>query len=273
MRVNLSVVVPTFNEERRIAETVRAILAYLPARYPSFEVIVSDDGSGDGTRRIVTGLIREGCPITLLAGGDHRGKGHAVRRGVLATSGDLVLVTDADAAIPIQQVERLAAAITRGSDIVIGSRRLDPSRATVRPPGSREVFGWIFNLLVQATILRGIWDTQCGFKLFRGPVARRLFPRGVIDGFAFDVEILSLAARSGYAIREVPVEWSHVSHSSVRLIHDGASMLRDLTRIVTSSRYPAPPHPQHAPGVHQDAGENESPGGPGDALAHAADGE
>ena len=232
MRVNLSVVVPTFNEERRIAETVRAILAYLPARYPSFEVIVSDDGSGDRTRRIVTGLIRDGCPITLLAGREHRGKGHAVRRGVLATSGDLVLVTDADAAIPIQQVERLAAAITRGSDIVIGSRRLDPSRATVRPPGSREVFGWTFNLLVQATILRGIWDTQCGFKLFRGPVARRLFPRGVIDGFAFDVELLSLAARGGCAISEIPVEWSHVTHSSVRLIRDGAVMLRDLTRIV-----------------------------------------
>ncbi|MDR7520317.1 MAG: glycosyltransferase family 2 protein, partial [Armatimonadota bacterium] len=140
---------------------------------------------------------------------------------------------DADLAIPITQLDVLMAALADGADIALGSRRLNPHGASVRPPRSREILGWTFNLLVQATLLRGIWDTQCGFKLFRGEVARRLFPHCVVDGFAYDVEVLALARRTGCTIVEVPVAWSHATGgSSVRILRDGAAMLRDVARIV-----------------------------------------
>ncbi len=228
---HMSVVVPAFNEERRIEKTIEAIADYMGARGGSYEIIVSDDGSVDATSDIVARLQRAVLPMKLLRAEPNRGKGHAVRRGVEASTGDLVLITDADLATPIDEIELLVAQIRAGADIAIGSRGLGDSKLVVRQPRRRERLGRFFNVLVQVTVLPGVFDTQCGFKLFRGPLARRLFAQSVIDGFAFDVEVLGLAARAGYSIAEIPVRWSHMEHSKVSMGRDGLRMLRDMVRV------------------------------------------
>ncbi len=227
----VSVIIPAYNEARRIEKTIRAIAGYMSPLYERYEIVVSDDGSVDGTGAIVTGLRAEGMPITLVRAEPHRGKGSAVRLGVAVSTGDLVLVTDADLATPIEEFEKLLARLCAGDDIVIGSRGLRDSRLVVRQPFYREWMGRFFNLLVQLVLLPGIYDTQCGFKLFRGPVARRLFAHCTIDGFAFDVEVLSLAARAAYRIGEVPVPWAHMNDSKVSLGRDGLGMFRDMLRV------------------------------------------
>lgn len=232
MTIRISVVVPTFNEERKIENTVRTVHAFLASGYEPYEIIVADDGSTDATRQIVGRLCLEISPLRLLVERKNRGKGSAVRRGVAASTGRLVLVTDADLATPIGETQKLYERILAGADIAIGSRGLGESQIIVHQPLHREMLGRLFNLLVQATLLPGVWDTQCGFKLFRGPVARTLFAYSTIDGFAFDVEILGRAARAGCKIVEVPVRWSHVNQSRVRLGRDGAGMLWDLVRII-----------------------------------------
>lgn len=229
--IQLSVIIPAFNERERIEKTIREIDAYLAQRYGRYEIVVSDDGSTDETCGIATRLQAQGLPLRLLRGDRNRGKGHALRRGVAASAGDLILMTDADLATPIDELPQLTACIANGADIAIGSRGLSASRLVVRQPFYREAMGRLFNLLVQVLLLPGIYDTQCGFKLFRGPLARRLFAQMAIDRFAFDVEILGLAARGGYRIAEVPVRWAHMNHSKLSLGRDGLGMFRDLITI------------------------------------------
>lgn len=228
---SVSVVIPAFNEELRIDQTLMAIVAYMDGRHQSYEIIVADDGSMDATSDVVMARRREGLPITLARVDRNLGKGSAVRRGVAATKGDLVLMTDADLATPIEELELLMGAIRAGADIAFGSRGLGTSRIVVHQPIYRELMGKLFNVLVRATILPGIFDTQCGFKLFRGPIARRLFAHGAIDGFAFDAEILSLAARAACRLSEFPVRWSHVNNSKVSLGRDGLKMFRDVIKV------------------------------------------
>jgi len=231
----LSIVIPAFNEEQRIEETIRAIFAYVSPMFRGYEIIVSDDGSSDATVRIVSKL-REETPLTLLTAGVNKGKGSAVRRGVAASTGDLILVTDADLSTPLAELDRLSDGIRAGADIAIGSRGLADSRILVHQPIHRELLGRAFNVLLRATLLPEIRDTQCGFKLFRGAVARQLFARSFVGGFAFDVEILTRALQAGYRVVEVPVEWSHMNNSKVRVLRDAASMLADWIRIVQWSR-------------------------------------
>ncbi len=232
----VSIVIPAYNEERRLERTVRTITDYMAGHYRYYEIIVSDDGSGDATGTIAGRLQREALPIRLVRAERNRGKGSAVRLGVAASTGDLVLVTDLDLATPIEEMERLCPSIEAGADIAIGSRGLAESQLVVRQPFHREFMGRFFNALVQVTLLPGVYDTQCGFKLFRGPVARRLFAHTMIDGFAFDVEVLGLAARAGYRIAEVPVRWFHMQPSKVRLGRDGVRMFKDLMRVVMHLR-------------------------------------
>ena len=227
----MSVVIPAFNEERQIEKTVGAIVDYMRTRRGRYEIIVSDDGSIDATADIIEGLEPKALPVKLLRTERNRGKGDAVRRGIEASVGELVLVTDADLATPIEEMEALVERIRAGADIAIGSRGLRDSQLIVRQPRRRELLGRFFNLLVQLTMLPGIFDTQCGFKLFRGPVARRLFAHSVVDGFAFDVEVLGLAARAAYSIAEVPVRWYHMDHSKVSLGRDGLSMFLDMMKV------------------------------------------
>ncbi len=228
---HISIVVPAFNEERRIEKTVRAIFDYIVINHGLCEFIVVDDGSIDGTCEIVGRLQREGLSIKLLRNGRNRGKGYAVRHGVAASTGDMVLVTDADLATPIEEMAKLVEGIRGGADIAIGSRGLRASQLIVRQPFYRELPGRLFNLLVRGAILPGIRDTQCGFKLFRGPLARKLFARATIDGFAFDIEVLGLAVRASCKLAEVPVRWSHITQSKLRLGPDGMAMFRDMIKV------------------------------------------
>lgn len=231
-RPALSIVVPAFNEERRIAPTLHRISDYLDARRTTYEVIVVDDGSRDRTRAVVTEVTADRAAVRLLPLARNAGKGAAVRAGVLATRGHRVLFSDADLSTPIDEVGRLERAIDDGADVAIGSRAA-PGEVERRQPWLRRIQGRAFHLAVRALGFRAaatIGDTQCGFKLFRGPVARALFGELTLSGFAFDVELLELA-HTRFRIDEVAVAWTHAQGSKVRPGVDAARMLADLVRV------------------------------------------
>ncbi len=234
--IDLSVVIPTYNEERRIEPTIRTVHDYLVQTATTFEIVVSDDGSVDCTTLVASRLARESLCVRLVSAEKHRGKGAAVRQGVLASRGDLVLITDADLSTPMSQLPKLLRHVRLGADIAIGSRGLHDSNLIVRQPMHREWSGRAFNLMVRAVLLPDIRDTQCGFKLMRGAVARELLARATVDGFAYDVEVLALAVRMGLKVAEVPVAWVHDSESKVSLGRDAISMLIDLVRIAVNLR-------------------------------------
>jgi dolichyl-phosphate beta-glucosyltransferase len=227
----LSVIIPAYNEARRLAPHIGSVLAYLHAHYPAFELIVVDDGSGDETAQVVRAALAGEPRARLLAYQPNRGKGYAIRSGVLASHGAVVVFLDADMSTPIEEIpaalERLAQA-----DIVIGSRDLPSSDIRAPQPLYRrtasEIFKWVRYLMV------GLWrisDTQCGFKAYRGPVARQLFALARVDRFMFDVEILYLAERAGLRIVEMPVRWTDSPGSTVRFWEGLVHMIRDLWRI------------------------------------------
>jgi glycosyltransferase involved in cell wall biosynthesis len=228
----LSIIIPAYNEERRIAPTLAQITAYLDRRHRAYELIVVDDGSRDRTRDQVAAVAAEHPQIRLLPMPRNAGKGAAVRAGVLASRGRTVLFSDADLSTPIEEVERLEAALGGGADVAIGSRAA-PGDVARRQPILRRIQGRAFHWIVRSLgfrALAAIRDTQCGFKLFRGPVARALFGELTLTGFAFDVELLE-RAHERFRIAEVPVAWTHADGSKVRPGIDAARMLRDLVRI------------------------------------------
>jgi dolichyl-phosphate beta-glucosyltransferase len=226
----LSIVVPAFNEEDRLGPTLARIVEWCRAERPSFEVIVVDDGSRDRTVEVAGAAAGRAPEISLLELGVNRGKGAAVRAGVLAAGGERILFCDADLATPIEELGKLDAALDGGADLAIASRGLPDSDIQVRQHPARELMGRTFNAVVRLAVLGGLRDTQCGFKLFRREVARDLFGRATVDGFAFDVELLWLA-RGRYRVAEVPVVWRHVEESKVSPGSDAARMLVDLARI------------------------------------------
>jgi dolichyl-phosphate beta-glucosyltransferase len=228
--VDLSVVVPCFNEETRLPRSLDAALSYLASSGRRHEVIVVDDGSCDGTSRLIHDAERQHDQVRGLILPHNRGKGRAVAEGVAISRGSLVLVSDADFSAPMGELSKLEAAIDHGADVAIGSRAKRGARE-VDQPMHRRAMGKGFNLLVQALLLPGLWDTQCGFKLFRGDVARDLFSRLRTDGFAFDVEILYMARRSGRTISEVPVRWINSATTRVQAVRHSREMLNDLLRI------------------------------------------
>ncbi|HEY0481503.1 MAG TPA: dolichyl-phosphate beta-glucosyltransferase [Kofleriaceae bacterium] len=231
-RPALSIIIPAYNEERRIGATLERVTRYLDARGSGYELIVVDDGSRDATRDTVAQVAGDHPRVRLLALPHNAGKGAAVRAGVLASRGRAVLFSDADLSTPIEELERLEAALGAGADIAIGSRSA-PGEVERRQPLLRRLQGRGFHLVVRALgfgVVTAIRDTQCGFKLFRGPVARVLFRELTLTGFAFDVELLELAHKR-FALCEVPVAWTHADGSKVRPGIDAARMLRDLVRI------------------------------------------
>ena len=228
---DLSVVVPAFNEEARLQAMLRSAVDYLRTREVEFEVLVVDDGSTDKTSELVGELGAEFPEIRVISLDSNRGKGHAVRTGVMRTSGRLVLFTDADGATPMKELERLEPALRDGADIAIGSRALRAEDVNLQVRWYRRAIGSVFRGFVALLGTAGIGDTQCGFKLFEGTVARDLFGRSRIDGFAFDVEILLLAQREGLSIAEIPVDWVHQDGSRINLATDSLQMLGDLVRI------------------------------------------
>ena len=227
--VYLSVVIPAHNEAERIGPTVERVLAYLRGRGHSYEVVVVDDVSRDATAEVVAHFQSRDPRLRLLQRIGPPGKGAAVQAGMLAAGGQRVLFSDADLSTPIEESEKLLAAVEQeGYDIAIGSRGLPDSDLRVRQPWYRETMGRIFNLMVRAVALRRFKDTQCGFKLFRAEVARELFVRQTIEGFAFDVEILYIALKRGLRIKEVPVTWINSPRSTVDPVRDSLRMMGDM---------------------------------------------
>ena len=232
---DLSIVIPAYNEEARVGPTLRDYVAYCRRGKRRVELLVVDDGSLDRTSAVVNAVASEYPEIRLIRLAENHGKGHAVRSGVVNAHGKLVLFADADGATPLPEVERLEAALAAGADVAIGSRALHDSRVKVRARLYRRLIGRAFHGLVETLTVPGVKDTQCGFKLFRGPVAHDLFSRMRIRGFSFDVEVLMMAQRRGYRITEVPVNWTHQPGSKVNLVTDSARMLWDL--FVIRGRY------------------------------------
>lgn len=229
----LTVVIPAYNEAARIGDTLARIGEYLTQRPYASAVIVVDDGSTDGTADIAE-QASVSVPITVLRYMPNRGKGYAVRYGMLRAAGRYVLFSDADLATPIEEVERLFPEMEKGAEIAIGSRDVPGSRLERRQSPLRELGGKLFNRFVRLLAVPGIRDTQCGFKLFTASAAASVFALCTIDNFSFDVEVLYLARRLGYRIAEVPIRWRHQEGSKVRLWRDAPRMLLTLLRIRTT---------------------------------------
>jgi len=213
--VGLSVVIPAFNEQRRIGHTIDAVYAYLKANVPTWELTVVDDGSTDGTARVVQAWADLDPRIRLLRLDRNRGKGYAMRVGVLASRGAEVLISDADLSTPIVELEKLAAV---GGDAVavIASRALPGSRIEARQGRLRQLLGRLGNYYIRAVAVPRVRDTQCGFKLLRGEAARALMRQTRLNGWGIDVEILHLCARFGWPVVEVPIRWRHRAGSKIR---------------------------------------------------------
>jgi dolichyl-phosphate beta-glucosyltransferase len=228
-----SLVIPAYNERNRIEACLRPVAEWVRSRPGGWdwEVILMDDGSSDGTQAAARQLAEQlGLPLQILRHEKNRGKGCALRAGVLASSGDPVLISDVDLSTPLAEWLKLAERLP-SHPIAIGSRALEENLVRRRQPFYRRLLGKTGNLLVRFLAVPGIRDTQCGFKLFRGDVARDLFRRARIDGFAYDMEILYLAQQRGLAIAEVPVLWFNSPDSRVSLFRDALPTLWDLLRL------------------------------------------
>jgi dolichyl-phosphate beta-glucosyltransferase len=239
----LSLVIPAWNERDRILDTVQTVVDYLAKQEYSAEVIVVDDGSTDGTASIVKSFIagRTDAPAVRLIENDHRGKGYAVRTGMLAGQGKYILFTDADLATPIYEVGKMIGALEAGADVTIGTRQGIGSER-LNEPVFRHLMGRIFNLLVRLISGLHFHDTQAGFKGFRREVAHDLFSRVQLYGAeakqvrgcavtAFDVEVLYLALQAGYRIEEIPVKWSFCGQGRIHPVTDAARMFADVVKV------------------------------------------
>ena len=230
MLPRFSIVIPCFNEEARIGETLRVTIEYLAANAPDSELIVVNDGSTDATAIIARDILSKAQIATrLLENFPNRGKGAAVRSGLLAAREPIGLFSDADLSTPIEEAPKLIEPIANGEvDIAFGSRALDRSLIGVHQPWRREQAGRVFNVLVRVATGLPFWDTQCGFKAFRLDICRSILEAAQINGFAFDVELLFLAHRAGLRIREIPVRWNHAEGSKVSFFKDSLRMLREV---------------------------------------------
>ena len=226
-----SIVIPAFNEQARIGATLDRVMECIHTRGWAAEVLVVDDGSRDATGAIVTRMMREHPSLRLIENPENRGKGYSVRNGILQSRGAIVMFTDADLSAPIEEAERLFAAIANGADVAIGSRWLDRSRQTLQQPLYRRFFGRCFNWLTRLVMNLPLADTQCGFKAFRREAAQTIFIRQRIERWGFDPEILYIALRLGMRVKEVAVTWGHDDRSRISYLKDGIKMLEDLIQV------------------------------------------
>jgi len=236
-----SIVVPAYNEEKRIGATLDTIARHLREKKIDAEIIVADDGSTDGTRDVVGRMCADIPNLSMVHYRRNMGKGFAVRQGVRASRGKYILFTDADNSTPIQELERVAAAVVEGRcDIAIGSRYAKHANVTVSQPPLRVAIGRLGNALIRLFLITGIRDTQCGFKLFSHHAAKEIFARQKITRWGFDMEALVVAGALGYKIAEVPVSWHDVAGSRLRPIRDGLRTFWELIYIklnLWSGRY------------------------------------
>lgn len=231
-RPYLSLVFPAFNEAERLPRTLDRCVEYLRGRGYSFEIIVVDDGSVDGTSEVARGCMEgKDVDFRVIRFETNRGKGHVVKSGLLEAKGDVLFFSDADLSTPIEELEKMLPLFAEGWDVVIGSRGLSDSDIRRRQPAHRGIAGRVFNVLVQLLVLPGIRDTQCGFKGFARKTIEPITSVQRVLGFAFDVEMLLIARRLGYSIKEVPVIWHDDGRSKIRLFRDGLGMFLDLLKI------------------------------------------
>lgn len=234
--IGLSIIIPAYNEEKRLSRSLKDLVEKVSVSFSPFEIIIVDDGSGDGTAEVAADFSRtcsvSGVTCRLVKIPGNRGKGHAVKAGMLEASGDLALMTDADLSTPVEELTGFARILEQhGADIVIGSRGLADSDVRVHQPWYREYGGKVFNLVVRGITWLPFRDTQCGFKLFRMSSCRPIFEKLRIDGFAFDVEILFIAGRKGLKVIEEPVTWNHSEGSKVRMLPDSIATFFQLFHV------------------------------------------
>lgn len=227
----LSVIIPMYNESDRILPTLGKFIDYLNDKENLYEIIMVDDFSTDNTLDVVRQSVKKQSGVVVIKNRFGKGKGGAVKTGVLYSKGEHVLFSDADASTPVYELDNLFQKVQNGYAVVIASRALPSSHVLVHQPFYREWMGKTFNFIVQNLLVPGIHDTQCGFKLFTKSAAQNLFAKQQIYGFCFDVEILYLARKNGYKIKEVPVDWINSSDSRIRLFADSAMMFLDLLKI------------------------------------------
>jgi glycosyltransferase involved in cell wall biosynthesis len=226
-----SIVIPAYNESARIPATLAAVTECLRERGWDAEVIVVNDGSRDGTAAAVRAFAANAPEVRLLENPGNRGKGYSVRHGLLEARGAVVMFTDADMSAPIEEAERLFAAIAGGADIAIGSRWLERGRQTHRQPLYRQFFGRCFNAVTRMVMGLHFADTQCGFKAFTREAAQTIFPLQTIEGWGFDPEILFIGLKHGYRIEEVAVSWGHDERTRMSYLKDGMKMLEEIATI------------------------------------------
>jgi dolichyl-phosphate beta-glucosyltransferase len=245
--IDLSIIIPAFNEELRLSKTIEAIGSYLDASPLRAEIIVVDDGSRDSTAKLAESYQIRYPALRVVSNGRNRGKGFSVRHGMLEARGEIALFTDADLSTPILEADKLLVALLdQGYDIAIGSRAVNRSLIKIRQPAIREQAGIFFNRLVRWIMGIQLADTQCGFKAFRRERTKIIFEQQRIEGFGFDPEILFLAKRHGLRIVEIPVRWSHDAGTKVNVVADGLRMLTELLLIrwnAIRGRYPRTPVP------------------------------
>lgn len=226
---DLTVVVPAFNEETRLGGTLAQLCGYLSSRPWDWEILVVDDGSTDRTAEVVADATR-GEPRVRLQREPHRGKGGAVRAGLLASTAAHRFICDADLSMPVHEIERFMPPALGDADVAIASREGAGARR-VGEPVIRHLAGRAFNFAVRLLLVPGVQDTQCGFKMFTAGAVEAIFPHVTVDGWAFDIEVLYIARLGGLWLREIPIEWHYRRASRVRMLRDGVGMFRELWRM------------------------------------------
>ena len=230
-KVYLSIVIPAYNEERRIEATLERAVDYLRDRGYSSEIIIVDDGSTDGTSEVGRRILDGRGNYRILANSENEGKGSAIRKGMLAAKGEYVLFMDADMSTPIEELDRLLPYFYQGHDIVIGSRKIPGAKIDVHQPRYREIMGEIFSRLSRALTVKSVHDFTCGFKCFSKSCIKKIFKRQRLTGWGYDTEILFIAQKHGFRIKEVPVMWSDSADSKVRLWRDVVCSAFDLISV------------------------------------------
>jgi len=228
---SISVVIPAFNEERRITPTLDKLIAFFFTKHCKYEIIVVDDGSTDKTSEIVQSFSSNNPSVKLIRFSNNNGKGFAVKAGMLSATGDLLMFMDADGAAEISDIEKLVNAIQSGADIAIGSRAIKDKNINISTKFLRAFLRKVLNLIVRLFLFKDIYDTQCGFKMFTKEAAKFLFERQQLSGYGFDMELLFLANRKGFKIKEVPISWRAVPKGKLNPFWDSFRILADIIRI------------------------------------------
>jgi dolichyl-phosphate beta-glucosyltransferase len=226
-----SLVIPAYNEEARLGDSLEKVLSYVHAQAWSAEIVVVNDGSRDKTAEIIRAFAAKDPIVRLVENPGNRGKGYSVRNGILNAGGEVLIFSDADLSSPIEESSKLLNALDESTDIAIGSRWLRAETQTERQPVHRQIFGRIFNVLLRLTLGLHFKDTQCGFKAFKRPAALAIFPLQKIERWGFDPEILFLARKLGFKVKEVPVLWGHSGGTRINPLVDGFRMFTEMLRV------------------------------------------